>query len=55
MLRGLFRVFTRKHWMADYFYVRPWSVDSVHGGSGDVMKIPPIEKKSRSPFFFIFV
>ena len=25
--------------------LRPWSVDSGHGGSGDVMKIPPIEKK----------
>ncbi len=25
----------------------PWSVDSGHGGSADVMKIPPIEKKMQ--------
>ncbi len=24
--------------------VRPWSVDSLDGGSTDAMKIPPIEK-----------
>ncbi len=28
-----------------FVVTRPWSVDSGHGGSGDVMKIPPIEKK----------
>ncbi len=26
------------------FLIRPWSVDSLDGGSTDAMKIPPIEK-----------
>ena len=33
--------------------VRPWSVDSLNGGTTDVMEKPPIEKKSRDPFFLI--
>ena len=32
--------------------VRQQSVDSWHGGSTDVMKIPPIEKKKQEPIFF---
>ncbi len=33
--------------------VRPWSVDSGHGGSADLMKIPPIKKKLGIHFLFI--
>ncbi len=32
---------------------RPWSVDSGHGGSADVMKISPIEKKIGIHFFYV--
>ena len=41
------------HYTFFYFNTRPWSVDSGHGGSADVMKISLIEKKSSNPFFFI--
>ncbi len=34
-----------------HYVLRSWSVDSGHGGSGDVIKIPPIEKKMEEPIF----
>ena len=33
--------------------LRPWSVDSLDGGSTDAIRKPPIGKKIRALFFFI--
>ncbi len=35
-----------------YTKVKQHSVDSWQGGSADVLKIPPIEKKVETHFFF---